>query len=99
MLDKQDIDHIAELARLDLSEEEKGRYREQLSSVLDYIGQLQEVDTNGVEITAQVSGLADVYRADEVQSWNEAEREAALGQAPAREDRQIKVKRVLEHVE
>lgn len=90
----QDIEHISELARLNLSAEEKSRFGEQFKSILDYIGQLQEVDTSRTDITAQVSGLLDVWRSDEVRSWNKEEVEAALAQGE-RQDAYIKVKKVL----
>ena len=60
-LSKQDIKHIANLARLELSEKELDKYGKQLSDVLGYIDQLQEVDTKGVEPTAQVTGLTNVF--------------------------------------
>ncbi|MDP2944638.1 MAG: Asp-tRNA(Asn)/Glu-tRNA(Gln) amidotransferase subunit GatC, partial [bacterium] len=66
----------------------------QLDSILRYVGQLNEVDTKRVEPTAQVSGLSDIRRADDVRKWNQNEVEAALNQG-AREGGQVKVKRVL----
>ncbi len=93
-IDRKAIEHVAELARLELSEEEKARLAEQLGSILEYIDQLKEVDTAGVEPTAQVSGLVDVWRSDEPRDWDEQELEAALGLGD-REGRYIKVKKVL----
>jgi len=95
-LSKQQIQHIANLARLDLSEKELETYGSQLSDVLNYINQLQEVDVTNIEPTAQVTGLENVLRQDEVEEWNEKEVQAALEQAPELEDGQVKVKRVLE---
>ena len=95
MLEKKDIEHIAKLARLDLSEDEKEKYRAQLSDVFGYIDQLQEVDTSNVEPTAQVTGLENGFREDKVKNWDENERESALEQAPEIENHQVKVKRVL----
>ncbi len=95
MLEKKDIQHIANLARLELSEEEIELYGNQLSSVLDYIDQLREVDTGGVEPTAQVTGLENVLRHDEIDKWDEKEQQNAFKQAPSFEDNQYKVKRVL----
>ncbi|OGF24399.1 hypothetical protein A3H09_01300 [Candidatus Falkowbacteria bacterium RIFCSPLOWO2_12_FULL_45_13] len=95
-LSKQEIQHIAKLARLDLSEPELEKYGGQLSAVLDYIDQLKEVDVKGVEPTAQVTGLENVLREDEVKNWDKEEIELALKDAPARGGRFIKVKRVLE---
>ncbi len=95
MLTKEEIKHIAELARLDLNEEELKMYGEQLSSVLKYIEQLQEVNTEDIEPTAQVTGLENVLREDEVEDWSEPEKYNAISQAPSLEKKQIKVKRVL----
>ena len=92
----EEIEHIARLARLDLSEDELIRYGDQLSAVLDYIDQLREVDVNGVEPTAQVTGMRNIWREDEVRDCPEEERQAALKEAPELEEGQIKVKRVLE---
>jgi aspartyl-tRNA(Asn)/glutamyl-tRNA(Gln) amidotransferase subunit C len=95
-LKKKDIEHIAKLARLDLTEAELKKYGSQLSDVLSYVEQLQEVNVDGVEPTAQVTGLENVFREDVAEEWDKNEREAALNQAPELEDGQIKVKRVLE---
>lgn len=95
-LTKKEIEHIAKLARLDLTEAELEKYGGQLSGILDYIDQLKEVDTTGVEPTAQVTGLENVLREDEVDEWDEAERELALRDSPDREDRFIKVKKVFD---
>ncbi len=94
-LEKQEIEHIANLARLDLSDKELGLYGGQLSDVLSYIDQLQEVDTTDVEPTAQVTGLENVLREDTSNAWDKKEQADALAQAPEIEDGQIKVKRVL----
>lgn len=93
-ISREEIQHIAELSRLKLREEEMKKFGGQLDSILRYIGQLNEVETKGVESTAQVSGLSDVWRADDVREWDKAEVEAALNQGE-RETGQIKVKRVL----
>lgn len=95
-LTRQEIEHVAKLARLELTEEEIIKYGEQLSAVLAYIDQLKEVDVAGVEPTAQVTGLQNAWREDVALPWAEAEREAALGLAPELEDGQVKVKRILE---
>ena len=95
-LTKEQIEHIAKLARLELSDEELIKYGSQLSAVLDFIDQLNEVDLSGVEPTAQVTGLVNVWRQDAIRDCAETDREAALAEAPELEARQIKVKRVLE---
>jgi aspartyl-tRNA(Asn)/glutamyl-tRNA(Gln) amidotransferase subunit C len=95
-LTKEEIQHIAELARLDLTDEELEKYGSQLSNVLSYIDQLKEVDVADIQPTAQVTGLENVWRADEAENWNHEELEGAFRQAPGFEDKQYKVKRVLE---
>lgn len=90
----KDIEHIAELARLQLTPAEKEQFGSQLASILGYVEKLQEVDTSGIAITAQVSGLSDVSRPDTVQPWDEAEVAAALAQGELVAG-QVKVKRVL----
>ncbi len=94
-LDKEQIKHIANLARLELSEEELEKYGSQLSGVLDYIDQLKEVDVSDTEPTAQVTGLSNVFRHDEALDCGKEIREAALREAPELEGGQIKVRRVL----
>ncbi len=95
-LNKEQIQHIAKLARLELTEEELEKYGDQLSNILNYIDQLQEVDVAGVEPTAQITGLDNILRADEIKNWDKEEIELALKDAPDLEGRQIKVKRVIE---
>ena len=94
-LKKEEIKHIANLARLDLSDQELKIYGEQLSNILGYIEQLQEVDTDGVEPTAQITGLENSWREDKVRVWDDLERINAINQAPEIEDGQVKVGRVL----
>jgi len=86
------IEQIAKLARLELSEEEKNRYAEQLSVVLDYIEMLNEIDTEGVEETSQVTGLDDVVRDDEEQEISDKARKNFLDLFPEKERNLLKVK-------
>lgn len=94
MLTNEQIKHIANLARLELSAEEEKRYGEQLSAVLDYVDKLSEVKTDNVSITSQTGGLINAWREDEVKSWPEGEIQAALSQGETANG-QVKVKRVL----
>jgi len=96
LLSEKEIKYIAKLARLDLSEEELIKYGGQLSNILNYIDQLKEVDVKGVEPTAQVTGTTNVLREDKIKDWDKEEIELALKDAPEREERFIKVKRVIE---
>ncbi len=64
-LTREEVEHIAQLARLELTEEEIARYREQLSDVLDYVARLQGLDTRDIPPTASVLPPRTVLREDE----------------------------------
>ncbi|GAB4467302.1 MAG: Asp-tRNA(Asn)/Glu-tRNA(Gln) amidotransferase subunit GatC [Anaerolineae bacterium] len=63
-LSLEQVEHIAELARLGLTDEEKARFREQLSAILDYAARLQTLDTDAIPPTAAVLPLRTVLRED-----------------------------------
>ena len=65
-LTMSDVEHVAALARLGLTETEKERLRDQLSSILGHIATLNEVDTSAIPPTAQVIAQENVLRSDEV---------------------------------
>lgn len=65
-LKRSDVVHVAELANLDLSDEEIAKYLPQLDRVIEYVGSLSEVDTKNIEPTSQTTGLSDVVRRDEI---------------------------------
>ena len=90
---KQQVEHIARLARLELNEAEKENMTKELGQILTYVEKLQEVNTEGIEPTAQVTGLENVFRKDEVgeQLGNPADLVAA---APEHERGFVKVKGV-----
>lgn len=91
-LSKPEVDKIAKLSRLELTDMEKEQYADQLSEVFDYFEKLKEVNTENVEITAQVTGLENVYRQDAV---SQCDFQADLvKQATEHEDNLIKTKSV-----
>ena len=65
-LSKKEVEHIANLARLKLSDDDADKYSHQLSDILNYIEKMQSVDTEGVEPTSQVTGLVNVERDDKI---------------------------------
>ena len=65
-IDQEKIKHIAHLSRIGISDEEATRYASQMESILDYMKILEEVQTEGVAMTTQVTGLHSVTRQDEV---------------------------------
>jgi len=90
----EEIEKIATLARLSLTEEEKNRYAEQLSEVLGYIDMLNEVDTSQVEETCQVTGLSDIVRKDEAIPSSEEKRKKLIAQFPDKMGDLLRVKAV-----
>ena len=75
------VRHIAKLARLELKDDEVEKYAKELSAILKYIEELQTVDTEGVEPTAQVTGQKNVFRDDVIRS-DLANPDALLGTSP-----------------
>ena len=89
-----DIDHLATLARLALTPEEKTRFTAQLGDILGYIEQLKTVNVDGVEPTAHATPIFNVLQADEPRPGLSVE--DALRNAPAQRDDMIVVPRVVE---
>ncbi len=88
-LTREEVEHIAQLARLELTEEEIARYREQLSDVLDYVARLQGLDTRDIPPTASVLPPRTVLREDEPRPG--LPREEVLANAAETEAGQFKV--------
>jgi aspartyl-tRNA(Asn)/glutamyl-tRNA(Gln) amidotransferase subunit C len=89
-----EVEHIAELARLSLTDDEKALYRDQLSAILDYAAILQQVDTSTIAPTATVLPLRNVMRPDEVEPA--MAREDVLANAPDAEEGFFRVQAILE---
>ncbi len=93
-LSREEVEHIALLARLGLSEADVERFREQLSNILENFTILQQVDTTDVPPTSQAVALQNVFRPDEpAPSLPQAE---VLANAPRQEEGCFRVKAVLE---
>jgi len=88
------VEYIVELARLALSDDEKARYQEQLSAILDYAERLQAIDTSTIPPTATVLPLRNVMRADEPR--DSMSREDVLANAPQTEADCFRVQAVLD---
>ena len=91
---KMDVEKVARLARLRLSEDEKNRFAAQMDQILTNIEQLNKVDTSGVEPTSHAIPIHNAFREDEVTS--SSPREEVLGIAPSEEDGHFKVPRIIE---
>ena len=93
-LNRKDVEHVALLSRLELSEQELDKFTGQLDAILEYIDVLNQVDTSAVEPMAHVLEIRNVKRSDEVQP--SLPREAALQNAPDAEDGFFKVPKIVE---
>ncbi len=89
-----DIEKVARLARIKLSEEEKLIFGNQLEQILTYMEQLNRLDTQGVEPTSHAIPIFNIFREDEVRP--SIPREEVLGIAPSQEDGHFKVPRIIE---
>lgn len=96
IITRKDVDHVARLARLSLTEEEKERYTAQLESILEYVDKLNQLETKDVPPTSHVLPLANVWREDVVEARDLADPADVLKNAPEREGPFFKVKKVIE---
>jgi aspartyl-tRNA(Asn)/glutamyl-tRNA(Gln) amidotransferase subunit C len=94
-LTREDVLKLADLSKLRLSEEEVEKLRSELSEILNYVKILDKVDTDNLEPTYQITGLKNVMRPDEIRDYGYRPDEL-LKNAPALQDRQFKVRRVLQ---
>lgn len=88
------ISHLAKLSNFALTDDESARLVADINGIVEYISQLDELDTNGVEPTYQVFEMENVWREDEILP-QEADREALLSLTKEVKDNQIKVPKVL----
>jgi len=91
----KEVEHIADLARIELSQDEKKEFADQLSDVLGYIEQLKEVNTENVEPISQVTGLVNVTREDVIKDSDEDMRNGIIKNFPDRDGEYVKVKQVM----
>ena len=91
-----DINKVANLARIELSDEETEEFGGQLEQILKYIDQLNEIDIEGIEPTAHAAPVFDVYREDEEQPERILSQKEVLDNAPATAHDQIKMPKVIE---
>jgi aspartyl-tRNA(Asn)/glutamyl-tRNA(Gln) amidotransferase subunit C len=92
LLSKKEVEHVAKLARLELSEEQKEKYAIQLSKILDHFKQLDEVNTENIEPMAHVLPIRNVMRQDRVEL--PFAKDEILKNAPSEEDGFFKVPKI-----
>ena len=93
MLSTEEVQKIAQLSRIELRDGEVEKFQNELSTIIDYFGELQQVDTEGVEIVSSVTGLENVDRKDEAVAIDY--QEDIMANAPERKDKYYKVKSIL----
>ncbi|MDB9528373.1 Asp-tRNA(Asn)/Glu-tRNA(Gln) amidotransferase subunit GatC [Oscillatoria sp. CS-180] len=93
MIDLEQVRKVAHLARLDLEAEEEEQFTTQLNNILEYVEQLNELDTADVPPTTRAIEVSNISRPDELETFGD--RESLLDNAPDREDDFIKVPKIL----
>jgi aspartyl-tRNA(Asn)/glutamyl-tRNA(Gln) amidotransferase subunit C len=93
-ISRDEVQHLAQLSSLQLSDDETDSLQQDIATILEYVHQLSELDTVGVEPTYQVTDLENIGRDDSVID-DQVSREQLLGLAPESTDNQIKVPKVL----
>lgn len=93
-LTPKEVEHIALLARLDLTEDEKKCFQKQLSAILEHVAQLQKLDTTGIDASSSVQPTRTRLREDTVREG--LKQQEALDNAPSAESNQFRVPPVME---
>lgn len=93
-LTRAEVEHVAQLAHLGISEDEADKFSSQLSQILDYFSRLSQIDTEGLRPTSHTLPLQNVSRPDEPRP--SFDREAILANAPLRDGDYFRVRKVLE---
>ena len=91
---KEQVEYVANLAKLDISEEEKEIFTKQLDNILSYMDKLNQLDTRDIDPTSHVLPIKNIFREDEVKP--SLPLEEALANAPDRKDGFFRVPRVIE---
>jgi aspartyl-tRNA(Asn)/glutamyl-tRNA(Gln) amidotransferase subunit C len=92
-ISKEQVEHVAWLARIELTEEEKQAFTKQLNEVLDYFKKINEIDTSNIEPTYHVLNLVNVLREDKVEP--SLSKEDALRNASQKEDSFIRAPKII----
>lgn len=93
-LSREDVLKLAQLSRLELTDDEVAEFQEEISQILSYVEQLQQVDVDGLDPTYQVTNLTNVMRIDTVADYG-YKPETLLQNVPELEKGHIKTKRIL----
>lgn len=94
MIDLEQVRKVAHLARLELETDEEEQFTTQLNSILEYVEQLNELDTADVRPTTRAIEVSNIHRPDQLEVFSD--RDSLLSNAPDREDDFIKVPKIME---
>lgn len=94
-LTRDDILHVAKLAKLDITDAEVKKYSDQLSKIVEYVSELSEVDTKDLEPTSQTTGLENVFRQDQINLTNCLTQDAVVSGSDKTYNGYFKVKAIL----
>ena len=92
-ISKEDVIHVAHLARLELNEAAVDKFSHQIGTILDYVDTLNRLDTTGVSPTSHAISLTNAFREDEIRK--QLDLELALSNAPERDEGTFLVPRVI----
>lgn len=95
-LTREDILHVAKLAKLELSDVEVKKFTPQLSNVINFVSELSNVDTKDTEATSQTTGLENIKRSDEVKNDSSLTQDQAVSGTDKTHNGYFKVKAILE---
>ncbi|OGI25716.1 MAG: hypothetical protein A3J76_01110 [Candidatus Moranbacteria bacterium RBG_13_45_13] len=94
MLSKSEVQKIANLARIEITDEEAEKYSKELSDILGFVEKLNEADTVGIEPIAHITGARNVTREDRIIDYSEETKNGIINNFPEKKDRFDKVKTV-----
>lgn len=94
-MEREEIEKLAELSRLRLTEEELTQYQTELSSILDYVSHIQEVSDDVPALTPEDVSVANIFREDEATHEPGQYTDQLLASAPDTKDGYVKVKKIL----
>ena len=92
-ISKEEVKKVAHLARLELNDNEINNHSEQLEKILEYIKQLEKIDTENVPCTTRAIEVTNAFRKDEKKDFENTEQLLELG--PSREDKYFKVPKII----
>lgn len=93
-ISKNEVEHLANLARIEIGEEEASNLQKDLDKILDYVDELKQVDTENLEGVAHVTGLNNIYREDEPKDKDDQLKDRMITNLPAQDKGFLKVKNV-----